>query len=269
MSPPVPPPPFHNEYPVPPAVEVETPDESAVEPGTESNAEQDSEIGFIEDSPISEAGAKLRSYRRAGGAVILGAIAVFLFTVTRDNTVVVPVSDQPVGAVTDSEPTSGTEDQAVTDSETTSGTGSGGGQPISSAHVADPAGDNGGNGTGADILGLEYVQDDTFTVLLTMVDPPLQSSILWFSYYLEVTFTRLSGATHVLIWENHAGSSRSGELDSSGDASGSGVELSDESASFQVNADPDDPVVEIGVVAFSLVSDGDTITEDTMTVAVR
>ena len=269
VSPPVPPPPFHNQYPVPPAVEVETPNGPVDESGTASEAEQDSEIGFIEDPPISEAGKNLGTYRTAFAAVILAAIAVFLFAVTRDNTAVVPASDQPIEAVTDSETTSGTEDQAGTDSETTSGTGSGEVQPISSAHFADPAGDNGGNGTGGDILGLEYIQADTFTVLLTMGDPPLKSSVDWFSYYIEVKLKRMSGATQVLIFEKHGELSRSGELDSSGDAKGVGVELSDESASFKANADVDDPVVEICVVVYSLVNEGDQVTEDTMTVEVR
>ena len=79
----------------------------------------------------------------------------------------------------------------------------------------------------------------------------------------------MSGATQVLIFEKHGELSRSGELDSSGDAKGVGVELSDESASFKANADVDDPVVEICVVVYSLVNEGDQVTEDTMTVEVR
>ena len=47
------------------------------------------------------------------------------------------------------------------------------------------------------------------------------------------------------------------------------MELSDESASFKANADVDDPVVEICVVVYSLVNEGDQVTEDTMTVEVR
>ena len=277
VSPPVPPPPFHNQYPVPPAVEVETPDGPVDEPGTVSEAEQDSEIGFIGDPPISDAALRLRNYRRAGGAAVLAAIGVFLFANLGEDSPGEPASGQSVEAVTDSQPVTGTEDQAVTDTEPTSGTedqsssqsGSGEGQPISSAHFADPAGDNGGEGIGGDILSLEYIQDDFFTVLLTMGDPPLQSSVDWFSYYIEVKLKRSSGATQVLIFEKHGELSRSGELDSSGDADGVGVDLSDESASFTGDVDVDDPVVEICVVVFSLVNEGDPVTEDKMTVEVR
>ncbi len=220
------------------------------ESGAATEDEQDSETSFIEDPPISDGAKRLWNYRTAAGVVLLGAIGIFLFANRSNDTPVVSPTSQEAGAVGDPEP--------VPDEEPVSG----------SVQATDPVGDNGSNGAGADILGLEYSQGDTFTVLLTMGNPPLQSSVLWFSYYLEVTLRHFSGAIHVLIWENHAGESRSGELDSDGNTNGVGVTLTDEAAEFQVEADADDPVAEISVVARSLVSQDDSVAEDTMKVDV-
>ncbi len=135
-----------------------------------------------------------------------------------------------------------------------------------SGQASDPAGDNGRDGVGADILGLEYLQgEDLFTVLLLMGFSPLESSILWYSYYLEVTFVFFNDAVRVLIWETHAGESRNGELDSDGTANGEGVELTHKGARFTVKANPGDgDVKEIRVNAFSVVEKGDPVTKDEM-----
>ena len=272
-----PPLPDHVLDPIPPPVKVETeevitttdsiPDLTDLgtdaESGTVTESEQEAEIGFIEDPPMSDAARRLRIYRRAGGVAALAVIAVFLFGSRGDDTPVVPPSAQAVEAVGDPEPSSANEDQPSAEPALDQ-------EPVSSSvQVTDPAGDNGRDGTGADILGLEYVQDEeAFKVLLTMGFSPLESSVLWYSYYLEVTLRTVLGNVHVLIWENHAGGSRSGELDSSGNASGAGVTLTDEAAEFRKTLDPDDRVVEISVVAFSLVNQEDSVTEDRMQVDV-
>jgi hypothetical protein len=135
-----------------------------------------------------------------------------------------------------------------------------------SGHATDPAGDNGEDGIGADVLGLEYLQEDEFfTVLLTMGFSPLESSILWYSYYLEVTFIRFSGAVQIMMWENHAGVSRFGNLNSEGSADGRGVTLTDEAAEFRLPENgTDDPVKEILVKVKSLVTQESPFTQDEM-----
>ena len=141
VGPPVPPPPLHNQYPVPPAVEVETPDESEAEPIPASGFG-----AFIDGIRLGPAWVRVVS--ATTGVLALGAVGFFLFANQSEDTPVALPSDQVTQAVTDPEPTSGTEDQAVTDSEPTSGTGSGEGQPISSAHFADPAVTTGGREPG-------------------------------------------------------------------------------------------------------------------------
>jgi hypothetical protein len=203
-----------------------------------------------------------------GGVILLIVIAAFLFSNGSGDTNAVSVPDQTVASAVDSgpEPTVASEsvEEQATDSEPVEEPASGSGQ------ATDPAGDNGANGTGADILGLEYLQDDEFfTALLTMGFSPLESSILWYSYYLEVTFIRFSGAIQVMIWENHAGESRSGELDSEGTANGEGVTLTDEAAEFRLpSGTADDPVTEIRVKALSLVEQDSPFTQDEMEVGV-
>jgi hypothetical protein len=178
----------------------------------------------------------------------------------------VAAPDPTVASAVDSgpEPTTSSEsvEEQAADSEPVEEPASGSGQ------ATDPAGDNGGNGTGADILGLEYLQgDEFFTALLTMGFSPLESSILWYSYYLEVTFIRFSGAIQVMIWENHAGESRFGELDSEGTANGEGVTLTHEAAEFKsANGTADDPVTEVRVKALSLVEQDSPFTQDEMEV---
>jgi hypothetical protein len=145
------------------------------------------------------------------------------------------------------------------------------GEPESvSVKVSDPAGDNGNDGTGADILAMELLRnEELLTVFLTMAFSPLESSRLWYSYYLEVTVIRLSGLIHTLIWETHAGESRSGELDSAGNADGVGVTVMEGAAKFKVpGGDANDPVTQVDVKALSVVEQGDSVTDDRLGVEI-
>jgi hypothetical protein len=70
-----------------------------------------------------------------------------------------------------------------------------------------------------------------------------------------------------MIWENHAGESRFGELDSEGTANGEGVTLTHEAAEFKsANGTADDPVTEVRVKALSLVEQDSPFTQDEMEV---
>ncbi len=278
-TPPPAPPPRHVSDPIPPPVKVENEevitttdsvpdlDDLGTDAVSDADLEED-ESGFIEPPPISDEvhALRWRMPKVLTGVVVTLVIALFLFNnLSGDSPAAVP-ADPPVEAADDPEPESATQGQS-SDEPAAAEEPVADDEPVSnSVQVTDPAGDNGGEGSGADILGLEYVDDGVPMVLLTLKDSPLQSSLDWYSYYLEVTFKRSSGATDVVIWENHAGSSRSGALDSSGNADGEGVNLTDVVAELRTQADPDDPVVGVSVKALSLVEQDSVFTQDEMEV---
>jgi hypothetical protein len=266
----MPPLPDHVVDPIPPPVKVEseeivtttesTPDLTDL--GSDAISEWDTkgvESGFIERPPISVEASRFKGYKGkvVFGAVGLGVIAIFLFSNLGGDPLTVPPTSPTVATVDPSSVNQGPSSDETTATEESAS---------HSVRETDPAGDNGGEGSGADIVSLEYDGDVGAFVTLEMSDSPLDSSLSWYSYYLEVTFKRASGATQVVIWENHAGSTRSGELDSEGTASGDGVTLTDTEATFQPRADPNDPVVGVCVKAFSLVTSDGVFTQDEMEV---
>jgi hypothetical protein len=267
-----PPPPRHVTDPIPPPVKVDseiitTTSESIpdlTDLGSDVTSDVD-ESGFIDRPPPTDEAKALRGRLPVvvGGVVTLTVIGLFLFgNLGGDTPSVSPLSSPSVEATDSAGPETTTQVQSSDETSTTES------PAAKSVSETDPVGDNGGEGSGADIVAMEFVNDGVPTVLLSMGSSPLGSTSSWYSYYLEVTFKRASGATDVVIWEKHAGLTRSGALDSSGDTDGLGVTLTDRFAEFETNADSSDPVVKICIKAFSLVDEGGVFTQDEMEVDV-
>lgn len=269
-----PPPPDHVTDPIPPPVKVDRgiittteesiPDLSDLGSDTASHVEsEEDEVGFDRPPPTDEARALRGRLPMVVAGVVTLSVGLFLFgNLGGDTPSVPPASSSSAEATDRPEPETTTQVQS---SDETPATESLAGNSLTRT---DPTGDNGGEGSGGDIVSLKYVGDDVPTALLGMANSPLDSTESWYSYYLEVTFKRASGAVQVVIWEKHAGLTRSGTLDGNGDSDGLGVTLTDEFAEFQADANPDDPVVAICVKAFSLVTEGGTFTQDEMEVEV-
>jgi hypothetical protein len=271
----VPPLPDHVVDPIPPPVRVgieETVTTTAesvpdlTDLGTDATPEFDpdaDESGFIDRPKISEEASRFTGFKAkvVGGVVSLGVIAFFLFGNLGGD----PPDATTAGSVETTQSTAPPTTAQTQSSEETPVTE----DPVGVSVVGtDPVGDNGGAGSGGDLVSLRYVDDGVPTVFLGMADSPLESTESWYSYYLEVTFKRESGAVQVVIWEKHAGLTRSGTLDETGDSDGLGATLTDELAEFQADSKPDDPVVTICVKAFSLVTSDGVFTQDEMEVAV-
>lgn len=127
----------------------------------------------------------LRLALGAGGLVLILIIVGLLVLANRSaETDLVSLPDQQVETTPDPDPEPATQSDST--EEPTAPEAAAEAEPASnSGHATDPADDNGGDGIGADILGLEYLQEDEFfAVLLSMGFSPLESSILWYSYYL-------------------------------------------------------------------------------------